>query len=209
MIISPELKIAYDSSRSIPSAKCLGSVIRKYFTSSLDIWSDDQPNLFAVTRSNGWFSSWAQDPFNIMEDLLMLHMPFFLHPPSHNTWDEKAPKHVHTCAEFCKRLVDALYHTHSKGTQFKALVCSGSFDDAATPTTLFATDKRPLFQTLKRCTCGVHVLHGVSPTKVVDGELMTCHRTKNTWILLELNTSFHPREERAYDMYGFRPWSVS
>ena len=128
-------------------------------------------------------------------------------PPSHNTWDEKEPKHVHMCAEFCKRLVDALYHTHSRGIQSKGLVCFRSSEDAATPNTRFATDTRPFVQTLKRFTCGVHVLHGVSPTEVVDGELITSDRTKNTWILLELNSSFDPREECAYHMYDLRPWS--
>ena len=155
------------------------------------------------------FSTSAQDPFNIMEDLLVLRLPSFLRPPSHNTSDGTAPKHVHTCAEFCKRLVDALYHTHSRGTQSKGLVCFRSLDDAATPNTLFATDTRPFVQTLKRFTCGVHVLHGVSPTNVVDWELITCDRTKNTWILLELNSSFHPRQECAYHMYDLRPRSVA
>ena len=108
LTISPELKIAYDSSRSMLSAKCLESVFRKCFTPSLDIWSDDMTNLFAVTHSNQWFSTSAQDPFNIMEDLLMLRLPFFLRPPSHNTWDQRAQKHVHTCVKFCKRL-----QTHS------------------------------------------------------------------------------------------------
>ena len=94
LIISLELKIAYDSSRSMPSANCLESVFCKCFTPGLDIWSDDKTKLLAVTRSNGWFSTSAQDPFTIMEDLLMLRLPLFLRPPSHNTWDEKAPKHV-------------------------------------------------------------------------------------------------------------------
>ena len=209
LTISPEFKIAYDSSRSMPSAKCLESVIRQCFTLSLDIWRDKMTNLFAVTRSNGWFPTSAEDPFNIMEDLLLLRLPFFLRPPSHNTPDEKLPKHVHTCAEFCKRLVDALHHTHSRGTQSRGLVCSRSFDDAGTPETPFPTDTRPFVQTPKRFTCGVHVLHGVSPTRVVDGQLITCDQTKNTWILLELNYSFHPREECAYHMYDFPPRSVA
>ena len=174
LTISPELKIAYDYSRSMLSAKYLESVFRKWFSPSLDIWSDDMTNLFAVTWCDGWFSTSAQDPSNIMEDLLMLRLPFFLRPSSHNTSDEKAPKHSHRCAEFCKRVVDALYHTHSRSTTSKGLVCLRSFDDAATPNTLFATDTRPFVKTLKRFTCGVHVLHGVLRTKVGDGELITC-----------------------------------
>ena len=165
-------------------------------------------NLFAVTRSNGWYSPSAQDPFDIIEVFLMLPLPFFLRPPSHKTWHEKAPKHVRTCAEFCKRLVDPLYH-HSRGTQSKGFVCFRSFDHAATPNTLFATDTRPFVQTLNRFTCGVHVLHGVSPTKVVDWEPIKCNRTKNTWIVLELHSSFHPREERAHHTYDFRPRSAA
>ena len=114
--------------------------------------------LSAVTRSNGLFSTSAQDPFNIMEAYLMLCLPFFLRPLSHNTWADKAPKHVHTCAEFYKHLVDALDHTHSRGTPSNHLVCFRSFDGTATPRTLFATHTTPFVQRVKRFTCGVHVL---------------------------------------------------
>ena len=164
---------------------------------------------FVVTRSNGWFPTSAQDPFDIIEELLMLRLPFYLRPPSHNTWDEKAPKHFHKCARFGKHLVDALYHTESAGTPSEGVLCFRSFDDVATPNTLFTTDTIPFFQKLKRFTCGVHVLHGVSQTKMIDGELITCDRTKNTSILLELNSSFHPRGACAYHMYDFPPRSVA
>ena len=165
--------------------------------------------LFAVTSSNGWFSTLAHDPFNILDELLMLRLRFVLRPPSHNTRDEQAQKNVHICAEFCKYIVDTLYHTHSRGNQSKNLVCFRSFDDAATPNTLFAKDGRPSFQTLQRFTCGVHVPHKVSPTKVVDGELIKCHQTRTAWILLELSSSFYPREECTSHTYGFRPRSVA
>ena len=45
----------------------------------------------------------------------MLRLPFFLRQPTHNTWDDTPLKYVHTCAAFCKCLVDALYNVHSRG----------------------------------------------------------------------------------------------
>ena len=139
----------------------------------------------------------------------MLRLHFFLRPPTHNTWDDKSLKYVRTCAEFCKRLVDALHHVHSRGVTSKGFVCFRAIDDAVTPNTVFATDTRPFIQTLKRFASCVHVLYGVSPTKIINGELTTSSPSRRTWILLEPNSSYHPREECSSRAYDFRPRSVS
>ena len=139
----------------------------------------------------------------------MLCLHFFLCSPTHNIWDNKSPKYVHTCAEICKRLVDALYHVHSGGVTSKGFVCFRAIEDAVTPDTVFASDTRPFIQTLKRFVSCVHVLVGVPPTKVVNGELTTRSPSRSTWILLELDSSHHPRKECFYRAYDFRPRSVS
>ena len=88
-------------------------------------------------------------------------------------------------------------------------MCFKAIDDPWSPNTVFATDRCPLIQTVKRFKAGVRVRCGVSPTKVVDGKLTISGQSRNTWILLELNSSDHPSEECCYRSHDFRPGSVS
>ena len=64
-------------------------------------------------------------------------------------------------------------------------------------------------QVIKIFSACVHILLGVSPTKIVQGELTTCPPTRNAWILPELNSAFHPRDDSSYYLHDFCPGSMS
>ena len=76
LIISPDVKIAFDQSRSLPSKCNLERVLEKAFKPTLDLWGDALTNDLSVTQSNGWYSSSASNSFDMMEDLLSLRRPF-------------------------------------------------------------------------------------------------------------------------------------